>query len=75
MENESFERSLRAYSQRLPFQPFIVELLSGTRITVDHPEALVFRSGTAVYIAPEGTPNLFDHESVTQLNRCKRSSA
>ena len=67
MEVESFERSLRAYSRRVPFQPFTVELVSGTRITVDHPEALVFRGGLAVYIAPDGTPSLFDHGSVSQL--------
>lgn len=68
MEVESFERSLRAYSRRVPFQPFTVEFVSGSRITVDHPEALVFRAGLAVYIAPDGTPSLFDRESVSQLS-------
>jgi hypothetical protein len=67
MEIESFERSLRAYSRRAPFQPLTVELVSGTRITVDHPEALVFRGGLAVYIAPDCTPSLFDHDSMSQL--------
>jgi hypothetical protein len=67
MEPESFERSLRAFSRRVPFQAFAVELVSGTRITVDHPEALVFRGGLAVYIDPHGTPTLFDHESVSKL--------
>ena len=68
MQSEAFERSLRAFSRRMPFQPFAVELVSGSRITVDHPEALVFRVGLAVYIAPDGTPALFDHEGVSQLS-------
>ena len=67
MESESFDRSLRAFSRRTPFQTFAVELTSGARITVDHPEALVYRGGLAVYIAPDGTPTLFDHAGVTQL--------
>lgn len=68
MQSEAFERSLRAFSRRVPFQPFEVELVSGSRFTVDHPEALVFRGGLAVYIAPDGTPTLFDHEGVSQLS-------
>ena len=68
MQPQTFERSLRGFSQRVPFQPFAVELVSGSRITVDHPEALVFRGGLAVYIALDGTPSLFDHEGVSQLS-------
>ena len=67
MESNSFERSLRAFARRTPFRSFTVELVSGTRVEVDHPEALVFRGGVAVYIAPDGTPTLFDHEGVSQL--------
>ncbi len=67
MESASFERSLRAFSRRAPFQSFTVELSSGEWITVDHPEALVYRGGLAVYVAPDGTPTLFDHAGVTQM--------
>jgi hypothetical protein len=45
-----------------------VELVSGHRFQVDHPEALVFRGGIAVFVAANGTPTLFDHEGVSQLN-------
>lgn len=68
MQTEAFERSLRAFSQRVPFEPFEVELVSRTRFTVDHPEALVFRGGLAVYIALDGTPTLFDHDGVSRLS-------
>ena len=75
MESNSFERSLRAFARRTPFRSFTVELVSGTRVEVDHPEALVFRGGVAVYIAPDGTPTLFDHEGVSQLIAVKNAIA
>jgi len=67
MDSTAFERTLRAFARRVPFRSFVVELVSGTRIEVDHPEALVFRGGVAVYIDPTGNPTLFDHEGVSQL--------
>jgi hypothetical protein len=67
MELEAFSRSLRAFVRRMPFQPFTVELTSGSRFQVLHPEALAFNGGLGVYISPDGTPSLFDHESVSQL--------
>lgn len=67
VQTDAFERSLRAFVRRVPFQPFTVELTSGTRFQVLHPEALAFNGGLAVYIGTDGTPSLFDHESVSQL--------
>ena len=67
MHTDAFERSLRAFVRRTPFQPFTVELTSGSRFDVLHPEALAFGGGLAVYISPDGTPSLFDSASVSQL--------
>ena len=67
IDSNSFDRTLGALARRSPFRSFIVELVSGTRVEVDHPEALVFRGGVAVYIAPNGTPTLSDHEGVSQF--------
>jgi hypothetical protein len=67
MQTDAFEESLRAFARRTPFHPFTVELTSGTRFQVLHPEALAFSAGLAVYISPNGTPSIFDHESVSQL--------
>ncbi len=67
MQTDAFERSLRACVRRAPFQPFTVELTSGARFQVLHPEAPAFNGGLAVYIGTDGTPSLFDHESVRQL--------
>ena len=67
MESASFERSLRAFVRRTPFQPYTVELTSGTRLSVTHPEAVAYNGGLAVYISSDGTPSLFDHDSVSQI--------
>ena len=67
MDAEHFQRSLRAVQRRTPFRPFTVELVSGNRFQVDHPEALVLRDGVAVFVAAGGVPTLFDHESVSQI--------
>ena len=64
---KNFERTLRALVRRKPFRPFSVEFVSGARINVDHPEALVFRGGVAVYLSSKGVPTLFDHEGVSEL--------
>jgi hypothetical protein len=67
MTTEHFEKIVRAFQKRAPFRSFMVELVSGTRIDVDHPEALVFRGGVAVYLSATGVPTLFDHESAAQV--------
>lgn len=68
MERDNFERSLRAFVKRRPFQAFLARFVDGGSITVDHPEALVTRSGVAVYFDTTGEPTLFDHRSVSQLS-------
>jgi hypothetical protein len=67
MTSDDFDRSLRALQRRRPFHTFTVELVSGDRFQVDHPEALIVRAGVAVFVARDGTPTLFDHESVSQI--------
>lgn len=67
MTSDHFEKVVRAFQKRAPFRSFMVELSSGTRIDVDHPEALVLRGGVAVYLSAAGMPTLFDHESVAQV--------
>ena len=69
MEREAFERSLKAFVRRTPFHPFVVELVSGALVEVDHPEALVFRGGVAVHFNQDGIPTLFDHQGVARLAR------
>ena len=68
MQVANFERALRGFTQRVPFRPFTVELINGRQFAVEHPEALIFRNGLAVYIAPsDGALTIFDHEGVNQF--------
>jgi hypothetical protein len=67
MVARTFHRALRAFAQRKPFRPFIVERVSGEQIRVHHPEALAFQGGVAVYITPRGDFELFDHEGVAAV--------
>ena len=62
-----FERVVRAFQKRAPFRSFQVELVSGSRFVVDHPEAMVLRAGVAVFLSAAGVPTLFDNESVAQI--------
>jgi hypothetical protein len=75
MTPENFERVLRAFQRRTPFRPFTVQFVSGERVSVDHPEALVSRAGVAVYISSEGIPTLFDHESVSEVVGDRKQSS
>lgn len=72
MESESFDRALRAFARRTPFKPFVLELVSGSRFQVDHPEALVVvRGGLAVFVNADGELMVFDHEGVASLDEVK----
>ena len=67
MSPKNFENSLQAFQRQVPFRSFTVELVSGDRLRIDHPEALVIRAGVAVFIDAKGVPTLFDHDGVSQL--------
>ncbi len=67
MEAENFDRILKTFKNRKPYQPFTVALVNGDRFEVDHPDALVVRDGVAVYIGAGGVPVLFDYEGVAQF--------
>lgn len=67
MKDTSVQKSLHAFVSRRPFKPFIVELVSGDRIVVEHPEAFLMRGSAAVYLNPVGEYALFDSSTVSQL--------
>jgi hypothetical protein len=67
MTVDHFKQSLDGLTIRKPFHPFIVELHGRRRFEVDFSNAVVFRDGVAVFVAPGGVPILFDHESVTAI--------
>jgi hypothetical protein len=67
MTVENFDKTLQAYQKRRPFRSFAVRFVSGEDIEVDHPEALIIRSGVGVFVSASGVPTLFDHESVSEV--------
>ena len=67
MKDTSVQKRLRAFVRRRPFKPFVVELASGDRIAVEHPEAVLVRGAAAVYLNPVGEYALFDSSTVSQL--------
>ncbi len=76
MTSEHFDKTLQAYQKRRPFRSFAVRFVCGEHIEVDHPEALIIRSGVGVYLSPAGVPTLFDHESVSEIvGETERTSA
>jgi hypothetical protein len=66
MRAEIFHETVRALASRLPFKPFTVVLVNGNRFEVDHPSALAYRDGFAMYIAPGNIPVIFDHDGVSE---------
>jgi hypothetical protein len=75
MEAKNFDKSLRAFVARRPFRSFTIRFVDGTAITVDHPEAVMTRGGTAVYFDSKGQPTLFDHESVSHLSHPREAKS
>jgi hypothetical protein len=67
MTVEHFQAILEAFLSREPFRPFTVNVKSGTRIEIDRPNAVAFRNGFAVYVAPGRVPFYFDNDSVVDF--------
>ena len=67
MTLNSFERALRAFTQRKSFRPFLIEFLTGERLEIRHREAVRLSDQLAVYVSPDRTYRLFDYSSVCQL--------
>ena len=68
MDRDTFDQSLRALVRREPFEPFVVEFVSGASIRVTHPEAVAFNVGVGIHVDEVGAPTLFDHTTVCRLS-------
>jgi hypothetical protein len=75
MTTENFEGFLEAFVSRTPFRVFTVELHNGNRFEVDHPRAILWRDGYAIFAAPGHIPIYFDHEAVVQIIDAPASEA
>jgi hypothetical protein len=60
-------RSIRAFSKRRPFKPYLIQFHSGDEVLVRHPEAVNFRGELVYHVSPAYDYRLFDTTSVCQL--------
>jgi hypothetical protein len=67
MTQESFEAVVRTHLDIRPFRVFTVELNTGKRIEIDHPQALAMKDRVVAFIGPGGYPHWFDCTSVHQI--------
>jgi hypothetical protein len=75
MNADTFESLLETLTTRKPFRIFTVELHNGNRFEVDHPHAVLWRNGFAIFAAPGPVPIYFDHEGVVQFIDAPASDA
>ena len=59
---------IRIHAEARPFKPFFIELSSGTRIRVAHPEDIMMRNGWIV-VWRAGLPHIFEASDAVQLYR------
>ena len=67
MTVEGFEIVINELLETKPFLIFTIQLKDGTLYEVDHPTALHFTNGIAVFTSPGGAKKVFDADSVLQV--------
>jgi hypothetical protein len=67
MTMEQFDVSYRACSRRRPFQPFLIEFMSGQQFLISHPEAIDVKLHVYVMRGPKGGHVIFAAEGVARL--------
>jgi hypothetical protein len=68
MTQDNFTRLLRLFLARQPFRPFTLELVSGSRVEVNHPEALeVHSNGLLACSSTTNTRSFFEVGSVIRF--------
>lgn len=67
MTQDNFDTTIRLFVNRRPFQPFTVAMVNGDRLEIDHPNAIGFRDGVALFLSPGRIPVIFDHEGVSEF--------
>ena len=73
MTKESFEQTLRDFLWKEPPQPFVVDLVDGTRIAVDDPGAVAFTNGEAVFLSPSSEFVEFSWENVVSIHPARET--
>jgi hypothetical protein len=67
MKRDQFQEAVDKVRHRVPFQPFVIELDEGARLTVEKPEQFSCFAGAGLYIRNGGDLQFVDPEDVHQV--------
>jgi hypothetical protein len=67
MTTADFVRTLRSFHRRRPFWPYLIELVSGDRLPVSHPEVIERSGQLFVYRSPSRQARVFAASAVCQV--------
>lgn len=67
MSHDEFVHALYVFTRRRPFKSFKVELISGDRFAVVHPEAIRPSKKLFLHVSPDFTKRLFDATAVSHF--------
>jgi hypothetical protein len=67
MNKENFDRAFQIFQRRKPWRPFTLELLTGSRIEIEHPEALTRYEDLVKHQSSTGLQSVFEYTSVVRF--------
>jgi hypothetical protein len=67
MTRTNFRICLRFYLARVPFVPFEIELVSGRRFRIGHPQAIELKEELVAYRTPAGGYRVFECEAIVRF--------
>ena len=67
MDRNTFAETFTKHAFATPFQPFTVVMVNGDRVAIDRANAVAYRDGTGLFVAPNRTPHIFDCGCVAQI--------
>lgn len=67
MTIDLFEQFLKYFNSRSPFRSYLIELVSGDRLEVRHPEAIARRGDFCYLRSPTREQRIFEADAVVQI--------
>lgn len=67
MTIDLFEQFLQYFNSRTPFRSFLIELVSGDRLEVRHPEVIARRGDFFYLRSPNREQRVFEADAVVQI--------
>jgi hypothetical protein len=67
MTEENFFEAVRLFCKRKPFRPYFIEFLTGDRLLISHPEAVIRLKKLAILTTTSSQHHLFDGSTVSRV--------